>query len=169
MHRISTALYATMLAIVWSPSTNANKLYKVVDENGKVTYTDQAPTQSNVKTTTLKIQEAPATPLPESVLKYQAELRKGMQQRLEDANKPRLGSVTLFSASWCGYCTQAKSFLSSQQIAFTEIDIDTPEGAKAFVGAGGGKGVPLLVTSDGRRQSGFSKESYAALLGKKLK
>ena len=38
-------------------------------------------------------------------------------------------SVTLYSASWCGYCRVAKRFLDEQQVPYLEINIDEYEEA----------------------------------------
>jgi glutaredoxin len=93
-------------------------------------------------------------------LKYQAELRKTMQSRLSEGRKiDSAGVVSLFGATWCGYCKRAKSYLQAKGIRYREYDIDTAEGGRAFVEAGGQKGVPLLV-ADGKRLQGFTEGSY---------
>ena len=138
---------------------HAETLYKVVGTDGKITYTDQPPADRK-STTTLRFADAPSTPLPESVLKYQAALQKSMQGRLAAAKKiDAIGSVTLFSATWCGYCTQAKAYMQAKSIGYREVDIDTPDGGRAYLEAGGARGVPLLM-ADGRRIQGFSAGAY---------
>ena len=138
---------------------HAETLYKVVGADGKITYTDQPPADRK-STTALRFADAPSTPLPESVLKYQAALQKSMQGRLAEAKKiDAIGSVTLFSATWCGYCTQAKAYMQAKSIGYREVDIDTPDGGRAYFEAGGQRGVPLLL-ADGKRISGFSGGAY---------
>ena len=34
------------------------------------------------------------------------------------------GPVTIFTATWCGYCKGAKQLLNQENIAFTEIDVE---------------------------------------------
>ena len=139
--------------------THAETLYKVVGADGKITYTDQPPADRK-STTALRFADAPSTPLPESVLKYQAALQKSMQGRLAEAKKIDVGgSATLFSAAWCGYCTQAKAYMRAKGIGYREVDIDTPDGGRAYFEAGGERGVPLLM-ADGRRIQGFSAGAY---------
>ncbi|MCB1301044.1 MAG: glutaredoxin family protein, partial [Tetrasphaera sp.] len=37
---------------------------------------------------------------------------------------PAAGSVTLFSTTWCGYCTRLKSQMDREGIAYTEVNIE---------------------------------------------
>ena len=149
---------ACFLVIV-AATAQAETLYKVVGVDGKVTYTDQPPADRK-STTTLQFADAPTTKLPESVLKYQAELAKSLQNRLAQAKKiDATGTPTLFSAVWCGYCTGAKAYLGARRITYREIDIDTPDGGRAYFEAGGQRGVPLII-ADGKRLSGFSSAAY---------
>ena len=146
------------LAVAVATLAQAETLYKVVGPDGKITYTDQLPADRK-STTALQFADAPTTPLPASVLKYQAGLQKSLANRLALSKSIGGGTPTLFSASWCGYCKQAKAFMNARGIRFHEVDIDTPEGGRAYFEAGGARGVPLLI-ADGKRQSGFSAESY---------
>ena len=137
----------------------AETLYKVIGADGKTPYTDRPPADAK-STTAMQFSDAPSTPLPDSVLKYQAELQKGMQGRLAQAKRQdAMGSVTLYSATWCGYCTNAKAYLRTKGIAFQEMDIDTPGGGRAYFEAGGKRGVPLLM-ADSKRLQGFSEGAY---------
>ena len=138
---------------------HAETLYKVIGADGKTTYTDRPPADAK-STTAMQFSDAPSTPLPDSVMKYQAELQKGMQGRLAQANRlDAIGTVTLFSATWCGHCTKAKAYLRSKGISFQELDIDTPGGGRAYFEAGGKRGVPLLMAG-GKRLEGFSGDAY---------
>ena len=167
MNEIGTTLKLFIGALMFLSATasHAETLYKVVGTDGKITYTDRPPVDG--KSTALKFVDAPTSPLPESVLKYQAELRKSMQGRLSEAKKTdSSGATTLFMATWCGYCTRAKAYLNAKGIRYQEVDIDTAEGARAFVDAGGSGGVPLLLIA-GQRARGFSEASYDKLFAVK--
>ena len=138
---------------------HAETLYKVIGADGKTTYTDRPPADAK-STTAMQFSDAPSTPLPDSVMRYQAELQKGMQGRLAQAKQlDAIGTVTLFSATWCGHCTKAKAYLRSKRISFQEFDIDTPSGGRAYFEAGGKRGVPLLMAG-GKRLEGFSDGAY---------
>ena len=152
-------IIARFIFLLAATSAQAETLYKVIGTDGRVTYTDRLPADAK-SATALKFADAPVTSLPESVLKNQAELAKGMQNQPAQAKKiDASGPTTLFSASWCGYCTQAKVYLRTKGIAFRELDIDTPAGGRAYFEAGGQRGVPLIM-ADGKRLSGFSTGAY---------
>ncbi len=54
--------------------------------------------------------------------------------------------LTLYSASWCRDCREAKRFLNKHSIPFTEIDIETTPGAADKVFANVGKrAIPQFV------------------------
>ncbi len=58
--------------------------------------------------------------------------------------------VTVYSASWCRDCREAKRFLNEHKITYTEIDIETTPGAAAEVLKQVGKrAIPQFVI-DGR-------------------
>lgn len=150
---------ACFLVIVAVTSAQAETLYKAVGPDGRITYTDRAPADSK-STSALRFADAPSTPLPDPVLKYQAALQKNMQNRLAEAKKiDSISMPALYIATWCGYCTKAKAYLRARGIRCREIDIDKPDGGRAYFDAGGQRGVPLLM-ADGKRQSGFSEGSY---------
>jgi glutaredoxin len=76
--------------------------------------------------------------------------------------------LVLYAADWCPYCRQARQYLKSQGIAYTEINIDTQDGSQAFAAAvgNGRKGIPLMVS--GQRQiRGFNVASYDAFFSAK--
>lgn len=137
-------------------------LYKTIGADGRVEYTDRPPAAGKAAKT-LNFTDLPATPLPESVLRYREELHRSMKDRLANAGKPAAGPQ-LFTAVWCGYCSKAKSYLAQRGIAFREHDIDTPDGQLAFAQAGNASGIPLLVLGEQRVQ-GFSAAAYDALVG----
>ncbi|MES2911353.1 MAG: glutaredoxin family protein [Pseudomonadota bacterium] len=136
-------------------------LYKSVGPDGKVVYSDKLPTEGRVEK--MKFQNLPATPLPQSVAATYAELlRKAKANPV--ATAPVAGNV-LYSATWCGYCRQAKAYLASKGLAYTELDIDTPAGMASFAQVGGGKGVPLLMAG-GQKVQGYSAQAYDSLFSK---
>ena len=131
-------------------------LYKSVGPDGKTIYSDRAPPDP-ASAKTLTFENPPASPLSASTLAYIEQLRKARPSAA--ASPPPAGETLLFTTAWCGFCKKARAHLARRGIAFREIDTETPDGAAAYVQAGGQKGVPLLV-ANGRRWYGYSPASY---------
>ncbi len=79
--------------------------------------------------------------------------------------------LTVYSASWCRDCREAKKFLTKHNIPFTEVDIEqTPGAAELVLENVGKKAIPQFVL-DGkwiqpyRPGRGFLHEEMAALFG----
>ena len=79
--------------------------------------------------------------------------------------------LTLYSASWCRDCREAKRFLAKHNIPYTEIDIEnTPGAADEVVENVGKRAIPQFVI-DGkwvqpyRPGQGFLHKEMAALFG----
>jgi len=48
--------------------------------------------------------------------------------------------VTIYSKSWCPYCSAAKALFDGKGVAYREIDIERTEGARAeMMGRAGGR------------------------------
>lgn len=62
-----------------------------------------------------------------------------------------LGSLTMYTTTWCGYCRRLKTQLASAGIAYTEIDIEENPETAAFVAEvnGGDWIVPTVLYPDG--------------------
>jgi glutaredoxin 3 len=59
-------------------------------------------------------------------------------------------AITIYTKSWCPYCSAAKKLLSEKGVAFTEIDIEkTPEArAEMIQKAKGRSTVPQIFIGD---------------------
>ncbi|MGU3540181.1 glutaredoxin 3 [Methylobacterium sp. A54F] len=58
--------------------------------------------------------------------------------------------VTIYTTAWCPYCSAAKSLLKQKGAAFTEIDVERTQGARAAMvqRAGGRTSVPQIFVGD---------------------
>jgi glutaredoxin len=79
--------------------------------------------------------------------------------------------LTLYSASWCRDCREAKRFLAKHSIPYKEIDIEsTPGAADAVIANVGKRAIPQFVI-DGKwvqpykPGQGFLHEEMAELFG----
>jgi glutaredoxin len=151
-------------ALLLAPAVQSATVYRSVDADGKVVYSDKPPANGKVERQ-LHIASGPTSPLPDSVLRYQADLEKSMKKRLADAAAPPVGVSILFTTKTCGYCIQAKAYLTAKGLPYQEHDIETPDGMKICASTGGGRsGVPVLVQND-KRVVGFSPQIYDSFFG----
>jgi len=157
--KLISLLIAVALLCIGSLITHADTLYKSVGPDGKITYSDKPPSSGNVQKK-LTIRNLPSTQLPASALSKLAQTDK---KNATNNAKANAGSVTLYTASWCGYCRQAKAYLASQKINYREVDIETQDGMVEFSQAGGSGGVPLLIAGK-ESLEGFSPEAYDDIL-----
>ncbi|MGO4706974.1 glutaredoxin 3 [Microvirga sp. 2MCAF38] len=69
--------------------------------------------------------------------------------------------ITIYTKSWCPYCTSAKALFGEKGAAFTEIDIEkTPEArAEMIAKAGGRTSVPQIFI--GTQHVGGCDDLYA--------
>ena len=152
---IALLLVASLLAIA---AASAQTVYKSVGPDGKIVYSDHAPTTGRLEKT-MKFELA-SSALPASAASYMEQFRKTHPSGTAQA--PAGKGITLYSAVWCGYCKQAKAWLGAHGVAYNNVDIDAPGGLAALAQAsGGGTGVPVLVV-DGKSMSGFSSSAYDA-------
>ena len=145
-------------ALALSAAAHAATLYKSVGPNGEIVYSDQPPQSGKVEKT-FNLSTLPATPLPDSVIRYRDELQKSMEKRLAESAQPRGSQPVIFTAKWCGYCRQALAYLGEKKIGYTEHDIDTPAGMRAFAATGASRGVPLLLVGD-KKVQGYTRPAY---------
>lgn len=77
------------------------------------------------------------------------------------ANTPQ---VTIYSASWCGFCHAAKEYLDKKGVAYTEKDIESDRQlAQEAVEKSGQMGIPVLDI-DGQIIVGFDRPRIDAAL-----
>lgn len=129
----------------------ATSLYKSVGPNGEIIYSARPPANAKVeKTLTFKVLPSSAVPA----------LSKETTKPVELPSD----NVVLYMADWCGFCSKAKAFLASNNIAYREINIDSEYGKNAFAQVSSEPGIPLLF-ANGQRVQGYTKEAYDELFG----
>ena len=74
--------------------------------------------------------------------------------------------VKIYTTPTCGYCHQAKRFLSERGVKYTEHDVSRNKAAaEEMVHLTGQMGVPVIVV-DGQVVTGFDRARLESLLGK---
>jgi glutaredoxin len=126
--------------------TPAWALYKVVGPDGKVTYTDRAPTDRPVQA--LKSNGAAAA-------------IEGLPFELQGvvARYP----VTLYSAKTCSACDSGRQLLQARGVPFTEKTVITNEDIKLFQKLENTEQVPVLRIGS-KQVLGFSQSEWASYL-----
>jgi mycoredoxin len=76
-----------------------------------------------------------------------------------------VGTVTMYSTTWCGYCRRLKGQMDREGIAYTEVNIELDPESAAFVekANGGNQTVPtvLVVPPDGGKDVVMTNPSLA--------
>jgi mycoredoxin len=64
---------------------------------------------------------------------------------------PAAGTITMYSTTWCGYCSRLKTQLTREGIGYTEVNIEEVPDAAEYVMQvnGGNQTVPTVVFPDG--------------------
>jgi len=74
--------------------------------------------------------------------------------------------IVLYTVSWCPHCKEAKEYLSSRKIPYTNLDIDEDDSARViFEEKYQAKSVPLIVIgNDAAILKGFKPETLEKTL-----
>lgn len=133
------SLFLVSAAFLASGPTNA-EVYKWIDANGKVHFSDTKP--DTVKAEQLDLQ----------INTYK---HVTYESSIYDVGP----KVIMYSTTWCGYCKKARKYFKKNGIAFTEYDIDKNAKAKARYKKMGAKGVPVILVGN-KRMNGFSPQGF---------
>ena len=141
------------------------KIYRWVDDNGIVHFTDYPP-ERGIETTTMKMPSSQtamdAQENNEQANSGELDNNREKFRNVRDAYKG--ASVEIFVTNWCKYCKKAKQYLRSQGISFREYNIERDRSAARRKNQlSPHSGVPLAVIN-GRLVEGFSKEKYERAL-----
>jgi glutaredoxin len=143
---------AALLALA-AAALPAAALYKVVNPDGTVTYTDRPPVDNSSRITPMSRtgRPAPNAAAPESSLP--GGLRETAQR----------WPVTLYTAVECSACEPSRQWLAQRGIPYAEKRVLTEEDALALERIVGGRTVPSLSIG-AQPLRGFSEADWAAYL-----
>ena len=114
------------------------------DAEGRIQFGDRKPADSRV--TTVKLRKVNS-------------LRAVTVEAIEVAANSK---VTLYSATWCGYCRRAREYFKHEAIPFEEYDIETSDKGRKDYARLNGSGVPIILFGK-QRMNGFDAAQFAAL------
>jgi mycoredoxin len=85
---------------------------------------------------------------------------------VERAMTPSDAPLTMYTTSWCGYCSRLKIALKSEGIAYAEVDIESDPAAAEFVMSvnRGNQTVPTVKFPDGSTMTNPSARDVKAKL-----
>lgn len=143
MHKKASQVFATVVLGLAIPGVAFSGVYRWVDEDGKVHFSDQ-PSQSHAS----------------EPVKLRINTYEGVTY---DTSSFDVGKeVVMYSASWCGVCKKARRYFAERGIKYTEYDIENSAKAKTEFKKLGAKGVPVILVGN-RRMNGFSVDGFEKL------
>jgi glutaredoxin len=150
IYKISPLHRLTGLALVLVASgAMAQPIYRQVDKNGKVTFSDRAPSAS----TEPAGQQGAAAPSSANTAGLPYELRQVAQRY----------PVTLYSGDECGPCGAARTLLTTRGIPFEERTVKSNADIEALQRLSNQNALPLL-TIGSQQLKGFSDVEWSQYL-----
>lgn len=141
-----------IICLTLASTTWAESVYRWVDENGEIHFSDRAATVWPVDEVEVgQINTFTAPPVTERV--------DTEDNTPKDTNK----HVVIYSTAWCNVCKAAKAYMNAKGITYTEYDIEKSTSAQQRFRELGGVGVPLIIVGQ-YRMSGFSGAKLDAML-----
>jgi len=121
-------------------------IYRWVDADGRIVYSDNPPKQVKAKSVKLETNVVAPTAPPEP-----------------KAAAVQGDKVKLYSTTWCGYCKKARAYLKSRNIPFEDIDVETTDRGRREFRDINGNGVPVVFVGD-RRMDGYDQGGLQNML-----
>ena len=141
----------TLLAVaLCATAVPAWALYKVVQPDGSVTYTDRPPAATTARITTMGKANAPTGQLDVS---FPVDLRQAAQRY----------PVVLYTSADCTPCDNGRRLLAQRGVPYTERRIASEEDALVLERLSGGRTVPSL-TIGAQPVRGLSETDWTAYL-----
>ena len=148
--RKSLILAAALCALAGASLAHAQQIYRIVGPDGKVTFSDRAPTEDAVAAPALA-GSAGAAPASGAALPY------ALQQVATRF------PVTLYTGDDCAPCTSARNLLTGRGVPFTERTVKTNEDIDTLKSLSGNASLPF-GTIGGQHLSGFSDGEWTQYL-----
>lgn len=136
--------FLSIILLMLAVSAHA-EIHMWTDEKGKKHFSDKPPV--NVETSIVEVKvNTYESPNIESIKDYSGTNNK----------------VVMYSAVWCGVCKKAKQYFDSNNVNYSEYDIDTSSKGKRDFKRMGGKGVPIILVGE-KRLNGFSQATFETI------
>ncbi len=150
----TVALFGTLLLA----ATPAQALYKVVGPDGKITYTDRAPSEPGARVTELR-RDATGSAAGTAATTGGEDLQLPLELRQVAARFP----VTFFAAADCPPCDDARRLLQQRGVPFSEKRIQSDDDGAALERLVGSRTIPA-ATVGAQALRGFSAADWSSYL-----
>ena len=128
---------------------NAQQVYRIVGPDGKVTFSDKPPAETNAKVTAAAGSSGGGV----ATASFPFELRQVVQKY----------PVILYTGDNCGPCQSARSMLITRGVPFAEKSVMTAEDSQALQRLSGDNSLPF-ATIGGQQLKGFSDTEWTQFL-----
>ena len=135
----------------FTPQSQAQQVFRIVGPDGKVTFSDKPPVETNAKVTTGTGANAAGGGSGNAALPF--ELRQVAQKY----------PVSLYTGDNCSPCQSARTLLLSRGIPFAEKTVNTNDDAQALQRLSGDTSLPF-ATIGGQQLKGFSDSEWTQFL-----
>ena len=147
-------LFLTITSVAW-----AGSIYRWVDKDGVVHYSDRAPDNDAIEGDIETRQTVAGDPPPEAAGGTIGAPPKTIQTPSDNA-RHKNAVVEIYTTSWCRYCKDTKRYFHSRGISFTEYDIEKDRAAaRRLKRLNPRGGVPLTVIN-GRPIIGYAPAAF---------
>lgn len=146
---LAIALCGIATAASFTVPAQAQQVFRIVGPDGKVTFSDKPPLESNAKV-------APVVRMPAG-----GGAAPGLPFELQQTASKY--PVTLYTSNDCNPCAAGRAYLTSRGIPFTERTVTSPEDVQALQRIAGEKAIPLL-TVGGQQLRGYSNSEWSQFL-----
>jgi glutaredoxin len=138
-------IYIALAAAFILHSVVQADVYKWKDEHGRVQFGDRPPAGSASQKMTIRSYSEP-------------------EETTTEKDVPKATGVVMYSTAWCVVCRQARAYMISKGIPFTEYDVEKSETGRAAYKKLKGTGVPIIMVGD-QRMNGFSASRFEEMIG----
>ncbi|MDP3619973.1 MAG: DUF4124 domain-containing protein [Ramlibacter sp.] len=136
---------------------SAQQIYRIVGPDGRITFSDQAPPQSNARAAAPLAGQSQTTAAAAGATGATAPLPFELRQVVNRY------PVVLYTGINCIPCASGRAMLTSRGIPFTERTVTTPEDIEAYRRLGGANTLPFL-TIGGQQIKGYSDFEWGQYL-----
>jgi glutaredoxin len=123
-------------------------VYKWKDEQGRMQFGDRPPAGSASQKVPIRSYGAP-------------------EETTTETDVPTAAGVVMYSTTWCAICRQARAYMISKGIPFTEHDVEKSEIGRTAYKKMKGTGVPIILVGD-QRMNGFSATRLEEMIGQRV-